>query len=77
MFKVELRPEVKKQLKDPERFAKGMGTVYTGLAICMTGVAMMLVLYFTRPEHVLHPTWLLFIGLGMAFWGEWVKIRSK
>ncbi|MFQ5449341.1 MAG: hypothetical protein ACE5E9_01860 [Nitrospinaceae bacterium] len=64
-------------MKDPERFAKGLSTVYTGLTLTMSGVALMLVLYFTRPEHVLHPTWLLLLGLGVVAWGEWQKFRSK
>lgn len=77
MWKVELKPEFKRELKDPERFAKGLSTVYTGLTLTMSGVALMLVLYFTRPEHVLHPTWLLLLGLGVVAWGEWQKFRSK
>ena len=77
MFKVELRPEIRKELKDPDRFAKGLSAVYTGLAIVMSGVAMMLILYFTKPEHVLHPTWLLFIGFAVVGWGEWEKFRAK
>ncbi len=77
MFKVELRPEVKKELKDPERFAKGMENVYTGLTITMCGVVVMLILFFQKPEHVLNPTWLLFLGLGFCAWGEWQKFRAK
>lgn len=61
MFNVQLRPEVRKELKDPDGFASGLGIVYTGLTITMAGVVMMLILYFNKPEHVLHPTWLLFI----------------
>lgn len=77
MFKVELRPEIKKQLKDPEKFAKGLTLVYTGLLLAMSGVAIMLMLYFTKPEDVLNPTWLMFLGLGVAGWGEWLKYRGK
>lgn len=77
MFNVELRPEIKKELKDPERFAKGMGNVYLGLFTTMSGVVLMLILYFNKPEHVLHPTWILLLGLGFCAWGEWQKFRSK
>ncbi len=77
MWKVELRPEIRKELKDPDRFARGLSAVYTGLTITMSGVVMMLILYFAKPEHVLHPTWLLFIGFAVVGWGEWEKFRSK
>ncbi len=77
MWKVELRPEIRKELKDPDRFAKGLAAVYTGLTVTMSGVAIMFILYFTKPEHVLHPTWLLFIGFAIVAWGEWEKFRSK
>lgn len=77
MFNIQLRPEVRKQLKDPDGFAYGLGIVYTGLTITMAGVVMMLILYFSKPEHVLHPTWILFIGLGMVVWGEVKKARCK
>jgi len=77
MFQVELRPEIKKELKDPDKFAKGLGLVYTGLILAMSGVAIMLMLYFTKPEDVLHPTWLMLIGLAVAGWGEWLKYRAK
>ncbi|GJL79233.1 MAG: hypothetical protein NPINA01_22220 [Nitrospinaceae bacterium] len=77
MFQVELRPEIKKQLKDPEKFAKGLATVYTGLVLAMSGVGIMLFLFFTKPENVLHPTWLMLLGLGVAAWGEWMKYRAK
>lgn len=77
MFNVQLRPEVRKQLKDPDGFANGLGLVYTGLTITMAGVVMMLILYFNKPEHVLHPTWILFIGLGIVAWGEIKKARCK
>ena len=77
MFNIQLRPEVRKELKDPDGFASGLGIVYTGLTITMTGVVMMLILYFNKPEHVLHPTWLLFIGLATVVWGEVKKARCK
>ena len=77
MFKVELRPEVKKELKDPDLFSKGLSNVYTGLTVIMCGVLLMLFLYFQKPEHVLHPTWLLFIGFGIVGGGEWQKICGK
>jgi uncharacterized membrane protein YccC len=54
-----------------------LGIVYTGLTITMAGVVMMLILYFNKPEHVLHPTWILFIGLGIVIWGEVKKARCK
>ncbi|MFQ5443066.1 MAG: hypothetical protein ACE5EK_00475 [Nitrospinales bacterium] len=77
MFNVELKPEIRKELKDPDRFAKGMGNIYTGLVIAMSGVAIMLVLFFKKPEDVLKPSWVIFIGLGIVAWGEWQKFRSK
>ena len=77
MFKVELKPEIKKTLKDPEKFAKGLTLVYTGLILAMSGVAIMLMLFFTKPEDVLNPTWLMLIGLAVAGWGEWLKYKAK
>ena len=77
MFNVQLRPEVRKQPKDPDGFANGLSLVYTGITITMAGVVMMLILYFNKPEHVLHPTWILFIGLGIITWGEIKKARCK
>ena len=38
MFNVQLRPEVRKELKDPDGFASGLGIVYAGLTITMAGV---------------------------------------
>jgi hypothetical protein len=58
-------------------FASGLGIVYAGLTITMAGVLMMLILFFNKPEHVLHPTWILFIGLGTVVWGEIKKARCK
>jgi uncharacterized membrane protein YccC len=43
----------------------------------MAGVVLMLILYFHNPKNVLHPTWILFIGLGLAGWGEWQKYKGK
>ena len=77
MFKVELRPEIRKTLKDPDRFAKGLATVYTGLLLAMSGVGIMLFLFFQKPENVLHPTWLILSGLAIIAWGEWQKFKSK
>jgi len=77
MWKVELRPEIRKGLKDPDTFARGMEKVYTGLIISMCGVVIMLILYFSKPEHVLRPSWMLFLGFGVIAWGEWQKYRSK
>lgn len=77
MFKVELRPEIKKDLKNPELFVKGMNAVYVGLTLTMAGVLIMFILYFQKPEHVLHPTWLIFLGFCIVGWGEWQKFRGK
>ncbi|MDP7551826.1 MAG: hypothetical protein QF791_01385 [Nitrospinaceae bacterium] len=77
MWEVELKPEIKKELKDPEKFAKGMAKVYNGITITMVGVGMMFILYFTRPEHVLHPLWIQLLGLAVAGWGEWQKFKAK
>jgi hypothetical protein len=43
----------------------------------MAGVALMLVLFFNKPEHVLHPTWILLLGLAIAAYGEYKKFRCK
>jgi hypothetical protein len=77
MWKVELRPEIRRGLKDPDTFARGMEKVYTGLIICMCGVVIMLILYFSKPEHVLRPAWILGLGFATIAWGEWQKYRSK
>ena len=77
MFKIELRPEVRREIKDPDGVVKGLSTVYTGLVIAMSGVVMMLILYFNKPEDVLHPTWLLALGFCIVGWGEWQKYRCK
>ena len=77
MIKVDLKPEVKKELKNPDRFASGMGNVYTGLIIAMCGVTFMFILFFQKPEDVLKPSWIILIGLGVVAWGEWQKFRSR
>ncbi|MFQ5717295.1 MAG: hypothetical protein ACE5GQ_09365 [Nitrospinales bacterium] len=77
MWKVTLKPEARKALKNPDRFASGLGNVYDGLTIAMCGVGFMLILYFNKPEDVLKPTWIILLGLGLAAWGEWKKMRSK
>ena len=77
MWEVELKPEIRKELKDPEKYAKGINMTYNGITISMVGVVMMLILYFIRPEHVLHPFWILILGLVLAGWGEWLKFRAK
>ena len=77
MFRFELKPEIRKQMKNPELFEMGMEKVYWGLIITMAGVGLMLILYFNKPENVLHPTWILFIGLGLCGWGEWQKYKGK
>ena len=51
--------------------------MYTGLVLAMGGVVIMLFLFFQKPENVLHPTWLIFLGLATVAWGEWQKYRAK
>ena len=77
MFTYKLRPEIRKQLKDPDGFEKGLNAVFLGLTVAMAGVGLMLVLYFNKPENVLHPTWILFLGLAIAGYGEYKKFRCK
>ena len=77
MFKYELRPEIRKQLKDPDGFEKGLTAVLLGLTVTMAGVAIMLFLYFNKPEHVLHPAWILFLGFAIVGYGEYKKFRCK
>ena len=77
MWEVELKPEIRKELANPEKYVKGMNMTYNGMTITMVGVIMMLILYFTRPEHVLHPFWIQILGLIVAGWGEWIKFRAK
>jgi len=77
MWEVELKPEIKKELRNPEKYVKGMNMTYNGMTIAMVGVLMMVILYFTRPEHVLHPFWVQILGMLIAAWGEFLKFRSK
>ena len=77
MFKYELKPEIRKQMKNPDLFEKGLTNVQLGLVICMSGVGLMLYLYFNDPEKVLHPTYILFGGLALAGFGEWQKFKGK
>ena len=77
MWEVELKPEIKKDLRDPKQYVKGMNMTYNGMTITMVGVLMMMILYFTRPEHVLHPFWIQTLGMLIAGWGEFLKFRAK
>ena len=77
MWEVELRPEIKKELKNPDKYVKGMNMTYNGITITMVGVIMMMILYFTRPENVLHPFWIQILGMLIAAWGEFLKFRAK
>ena len=77
MWEVELKPEIKEDLRDPKKYAKGMNMTYNGITIAMVGVLMMMILYFIRPEHVLHPFWIQILGLLVAGYGEITKFRAK
>ncbi len=77
MWRVELKPEFKRKIKNPELFAKGIGNVYVGVTVAMGGVLVMLFLYFTKPEEVLLPSLLMLFGLGMGAWGEWQKYKAR
>ena len=77
MFHFELKPEMRKELKDPDRFVKGQESLYWGILIAMGSVVMMLFLMFKDPEKVLHPVWLMFLGLGLCAWGEFQKYRAR
>ena len=77
MWEVELKTEIKKELRDPEKYVKGMNMTYNGITIAMVGVLMMVILYFTRPEHVLRPFWIQILGILLAGWGEFLKFRAK
>ena len=35
MWEVELKPEIKKELRDPEKYVKGMNMTYNGMTIAM------------------------------------------
>ncbi|SVC94645.1 uncharacterized protein METZ01_LOCUS347499 [marine metagenome] len=54
-----------------------MNMTYNGITITMVGVLMMMILYFIRPEHVLHPFWIQILGLLVAGYGEITKFRAK
>ena len=77
MWEVELKPEIKKDLRDPKQYVRGMNMTYNGITITMVGVLMMMILYFTRPEHVLRPFWIQILGMLIAAWGEFLKFRAK
>ncbi len=77
MFRFQLKPEIRNKMKDPDLFIQGMEKMYWGLIITMAGVVLMLILYINDPEKVLHPTWILFAGLGLCGWGEWQKYKGK
>ncbi|MEC7641566.1 MAG: hypothetical protein VYC17_05360 [Nitrospinota bacterium] len=77
MWKVDLKHEVKRELKNPDRFATGMSNVYTGLIVAMCGVTFMFILLVRKPEDVLKPSWIILLGLGVVAWGEWQKFRSR
>tara|TARA_B100000686_G_C16453582_1_gene793382 strand:- start:272 stop:505 length:234 start_codon:yes stop_codon:yes gene_type:complete len=77
VWKVELKPEIKKELKDPELFAKGLANVYTGLTVSMAAVFFMFILVFQKPEDSLKPSWIILVGFAIIGWGEWQKYRGK
>lgn len=77
MFHFELRPEVRKELKNPDLFIKGQEKLYWGIILAMSAVVIMLILMFKDPEKVMHPVWLMFLGLGLCGWGEFQKFRAK
>ncbi len=77
MWNVELKPEVKAGLKDPERFKKGINIAFSGILIVMLGVAFMFVLYFLQPNDVLRPGWIMLIGFGIVAWGEYTKFKAR
>ncbi len=62
MWQIELKPEIKKELKDPKKYVKGMQFTYSGITITMVGVGMMFILYFIKPEHVLRPFRIAYSG---------------
>jgi hypothetical protein len=77
MFRFQLRPEIRKQMKDPDLFVKGMEKTYWGIIIAMAGVVLMMILYFNDPINAVKPAWILVIGLGLAGFGEWQKYKGK
>ncbi len=77
MFEFKLRPEIRKQLKNPDLFIKGQEKLHWGLILMLSGVIMMGILVFQDPEKSTHPFWLILVGLALAFWGEIQKFRAK
>ena len=77
MWKVELKPEIKKELKNPQLFAKGLSNIYTGLTVSMSAVLFMAILLFKKPDDALKPSWIILVGFAIIIWGEWQKIRAK
>ena len=77
MWKVVLKPEIKKELKDPELFARGLSNIYTGLTVSMSAVLFMAILLFKKPDDALKPSWIILVGFAIIIWGEWQKIRAK
>ena len=77
MWKVELKPEIKRELKDPELFAKGLSNIYIGLTVALVAVLFMATLLFKKPDDVLKPSWIILVGFVIVAWGEWQKSRAK
>lgn len=77
MFEFKLRPEFRKKLKNPDLFIKGQEKVYWGIIIAMIGVAMMGIMVFKDPAKSMNPAWLVYIGIILAFFGEFQKYRAK
>lgn len=77
MFQFKLKPEMRKQLKDPDRFVRGQEMVGWGIIVSMAGVVMSGILIFQDPEKSTHPVWLMILGLLVAGYGEFTKFRSK
>ena len=77
MLKIELKSEVRRKLKNPDRFANGISNIYIGLIITMCGVFFMFILFFQKPGDVLKPAWIILLGLCVVAWGEWQKFKSK
>ena len=77
MWEVKLKPEIAKDIKDPETFTKGLANVYAGLFVVMAGVMVMLFLFSQNSKHMLKPFWLMLLGFSLVGWGEWQKHKSK
>ena len=77
MFEFKLRPEMRKKLKDPDKFVSGQEKVHWGIIIAMAGVVMSGILIYQDPEKSTHPVWLMILGLLVAGYGEFQKFRSK